>query len=84
MGVIGTHGGAGIGARLLSEVTTRARALGVRRLELEVFRSNVAAIALYKRSGFQLEGELLRARILDDMVDDLLLMSRWLDVSTVD
>ena len=78
MGVVSTHRGRGIGSRLLTEVTTLARDLGVTRLELEVFMSNQAAVSLYQHQGFRLEGQLTRARIIDGIVDDILVMSRWL------
>ena len=78
MGVIASHRRRGIGTRLLTAVVERARSLGVSRLELEVFRSNFAAVKLYERNGFCLEGEQLRARILDGKVDDMLLMSQWI------
>ena len=81
MGVVAGHRRRGIGRALLDAVLDRSRALGVSRLELEVFRSNVGAIALYRQAGFQLEGERVRGRILDGVVDDILLMCRW-DEST--
>ncbi len=78
MGVIASRRRLGIGRQLLTEVTHRARDFGVVRLELEVFKSNSAAVALYESQGFRCDGDLSRARILDGVVDDLLLMSRWL------
>jgi len=43
-----------------------------------VFKSNTAAVRLYESQGFQIEGDLAGARMIDGVVDDLLLMSRWL------
>jgi ribosomal protein S18 acetylase RimI-like enzyme len=79
MGIIASHRGRGIGARLLEEVLPHARSLAVTRVELQVFRSNAAAVHLYRRHGFVVEGEQQRARIIDGTSDDLLLMVRWLD-----
>ena len=77
MGVVASHRRQGVGRALLDALLVESSALGVTRLELEVFRSNAAAIALYQQAGFELEGTRARARILDDLVDDILLMCRW-------
>jgi ribosomal protein S18 acetylase RimI-like enzyme len=76
MGVISAYRRQGIGQRLLTSMIDHAASFGVSRLELEVFSSNLAAVSMYQRSGFVLEGQLLRARILDGIVDDILLMAR--------
>ena len=81
MGVISTYRRQGVGRRLLTTMIDRSRSFGVTRLELEVFRSNVAAVSLYQQYGFRLEGQLLRARILDGIADDILLMARFDDHS---
>jgi RimJ/RimL family protein N-acetyltransferase len=46
----------GIGMALMEEAERWARGLGVRKLELHVFPHNEAAIALYKRLGYEQEG----------------------------
>jgi RimJ/RimL family protein N-acetyltransferase len=46
----------GIGTALMEEAERWARGLGVRKLELHVFPHNEAAIALYKRLGYEEEG----------------------------
>jgi ribosomal protein S18 acetylase RimI-like enzyme len=76
MGVVASHRRQGVGRALLDALFIESLALGVTRLELEVFRSNAGAIALYQRAGFELEGTRVGARILDGVVDDLLLMCR--------
>jgi ribosomal-protein-alanine N-acetyltransferase len=48
--------GAGLGRRLLAEVTAAAAAAGVRRMFLEVRADNPAAIALYRSAGWQETG----------------------------
>jgi ribosomal protein S18 acetylase RimI-like enzyme len=80
MGVIASHRRRGFGGRLLAELIEPSRSLGVTRLELQVFRSNTAAIHLYQHHGFEIEGEQLRGRIIDGIIDDIVLMVRWLDV----
>ncbi|HET9467706.1 MAG TPA: GNAT family N-acetyltransferase [Vicinamibacterales bacterium] len=79
MGVLPAYRGAGLGRRLLSETLDAARALDIERVELEVFASNTAAIALYERLGFVVEGRKSRARKIDGSYDDDLIMARLLD-----
>jgi len=64
----------GIGHRLLTELIRQERADGADGVTLEVRRSNVAAIALYRRLGFTVEGE--RPRYYPDGEDALLLWQR--------
>ena len=48
----------GIGSQLLAAVIDLAENwLGVHRLELTVFTDNAAAIHLYQKHGFEIEGE---------------------------
>ena len=48
--------GVGVGRALLSEAEAWARQWGLRKLSLHVRSGNVAAIGLYRRLGFELEG----------------------------
>jgi len=75
MGVVPGYRGAGLGTRLLTETLDAARALDLERVELEVFASNVPAIALYRKLGFVVEGTKRRARKLDGEYDDDLIMA---------
>jgi ribosomal protein S18 acetylase RimI-like enzyme len=77
MGLRAGYRGRGLGGRLLEAAIARAEANGIRRFELHVFRSNAAALRLYERHGFEVEGTQLRARILDGLADDNVLMCRW-------
>ena len=79
MGVLTGHRRRGIGSRLLTAIIEAADAMDIQRLELQVFRSNGPALHLYETHGFRVEGELPKARILDDVVDDILLMCRQRD-----
>lgn len=76
MGVIAPYRRRGVGRQLVQSALDGAAASGLRRIELEVFRSNVWAVRLYESSGFQHEGVKRESRILDGIVDDVLFMSR--------
>ena len=75
MGISSTHRGRGVGAQLLRVALEEAQRAGLTRVELEVFRSNTPAIALYKRFGFVEEGVKRQARRLDGAVDDTVCMA---------
>ncbi|WP_332697648.1 GNAT family N-acetyltransferase [Bosea sp. (in: a-proteobacteria)] len=61
IGVHDDHRGTGVGSALLGELVDAAdNWFGLRRLELTVYADNAAAIALYRKFGFEPEG-LLRA-----------------------
>ena len=76
MGVAATHRGRGIGAALLGATLERCAACGITRVELVVRADNAAAIALYRRHGFELEGRLRGYLIVDDQPQDALQMAR--------
>ena len=79
MGVKAGFRGQGIGKALLEAVVNRAFAQGIERVELEVYRSNEAAIRLYEAHGFIREGVKVQARKLDGITDDLMLYARLKD-----
>lgn len=56
MGLARTHRGRGVGRHLLTATIEASWQAGFRRLELEVFTTNRAAVALYERLGFAHEG----------------------------
>lgn len=67
----------GVGARLVGEMLDLAdNWLGLRRLELRVFVDNDAAIALYRKSGFEIEGRLRGSMLRDGAYVDMYLMAR--------
>jgi RimJ/RimL family protein N-acetyltransferase len=52
----------------------RAKAVGIERVELDVYSSNGRAKALYDALGFIEEGRRVGARKLDGLTEDLILM----------
>jgi RimJ/RimL family protein N-acetyltransferase len=73
MGLAADVRGRGLGPLLLTRALDEAFAVGLERVELEVFRSNVRAVALYRRAGFIEEGCRRCARKLDGVCDDVLM-----------
>ena len=68
----------GVGAALLAQAEAWARQHGVRKLSLHVRSSNAPALALYRRSGFELEG-VERGQVRDgDGFEDNLVMAKHL------
>ena len=79
MGVLAEWRGRGIGKRLLAATIEAARLAGLRRVELDVFSSNHPAIALYEQCGFEREGVKRRARLIDGVFDDNIMMAIHFD-----
>jgi len=75
MGLLREYRGQGVGRRLAEAALRDAVALGFERVELGVYASNEAAVALYKRLGFVTEGVKRRARKLDGEFTDKLMMA---------
>lgn len=78
MGVQKNHRRRGIGTRLLERTIEEAKVRGVERVELEVFASNTPAIKLYEKWGFIREGVKKKARKLDGVYDDILVMALFI------
>lgn len=78
MGVAKEHRGKGLGERLLRASIESARRVGLEKLELEVFETNAAARALYKKVGFAEEGCLKRKRKFRGAYEDLVCMGLFL------
>lgn len=73
MGLLPSHRGQGIGHQLLTATLDAARGK-FERIELEVYASNTAAIALYDKAGFAHEGRRHKALLRDGKHDDILMM----------
>lgn len=76
MGVKSDFRGQGIGPALLERTLKLARLAGLERVELEVFASNTTAIRLYKSFDFKEEGLKRKARKMDSVYEDILMMAK--------
>ena len=69
--------GQGIGTRLLTEVLEMGEKwLNITRFELEVFADNEAAIHIYKKLGFEIEGKHTKHAFRDGSYEDVYSMAR--------
>lgn len=77
LGVHDDYCGKGIGSALLKELVEAAdNWLDIRRLELAVFSDNAAAIAVYRKFGFEVEGTHRAHAFRDGRYVDSLFMAR--------
>ena len=63
---------------MMERTISKAKARGIERVELEVYASNVPAVSLYEKRGFLHEGVKRRARKLDGVYDDILVMALFI------
>ena len=78
MGLVKSHRGQGLGTKLLSSALAKAKEFGLEKVELTVYTTNTAAIALYKKLGFEIEGHIKHYRKLDGVYFDCLAMGKFL------
>ena len=78
MGLIPEFRGQGLGSKLISSVLDHAKSFGLEKIELQVYTSNIPAIALYKKFGFEQEGLIKKYRKLDGQYFDCLSMGKFL------
>lgn len=72
IGIMDEFAGKGLGTELMQRVEDWARERGLRRLELTVMKHNERAVALYRKVGFVVEGELTDSlRVGGSYVDEL-------------
>ena len=78
MGLLPDFRGKGLGSKLLKEVLDHAKKFGLEKVELHVYSTNIAAIQLYKKFGFEQEGLLKKYRKLDGQYFDCVAMGKFL------
>ena len=70
--------GCGLGTRLVDALLAWAPTAGIRRVEVQVFACNPRALALYRRLGFEDEGVLREALMVDGEPVDMHVLARLL------
>ena len=78
-GVRQSYAGRGIGTQLFAALDTWAVANAIQRLELTVRIDNAAAIRLYQRTGYEIEGTRRRSLLVDGELVDELSMAKLID-----
>ncbi len=78
MGILPEFRGQGIGTKLVDAVLRHAKVYGLEKVELNVYTSNKAAVALYKKCGFEEEGLIKQYRKLDGQIYDSLIMAKYM------
>ncbi|UNO50900.1 GNAT family N-acetyltransferase [Alicyclobacillus acidoterrestris] len=78
IGILQAYTGQGIGTALFRAVEAWARTVGVHRLELTVMTHNEAAIGLYRKMGFQIEGTARETLFVDGRYVDEYWMAKLL------
>lgn len=78
MGILPQYRGKGIGSQLLDAVLKHAKKFGLEKVELNVYTSNTAAVALYRKFGFEQEGLIRKYRKLDGEYFDCIAMGKFL------
>jgi len=78
LSVLKAERGKGIGTRLIGTAESFAKERGARRLELDVFAKNEAAVRLYERLGFEHEGRRRQAVDDGDGYDDIIIMGKFI------
>lgn len=76
LGVAKAHWGRGIATAMLREAVAWSATAGIARLELTVHTTNLAAVSVYLRCGFEVEGRRRRSLRVDGAYVDEYLMSR--------
>jgi len=68
----------GVGVALMAAGMRWARSAGIEKVTLEVYPTNEAAVALYRKFGFTEEGRLMRQSLKSYGYEDELIMSKFL------
>lgn len=75
MGVLKSHRGVGIGARLLELCIEESRKTGVEIIHLSAYEDNAAALQLYRKFGFIEEGRISRLRKFQGRYQNAIIMA---------
>ena len=78
MGLLPKYRGQGLGTKLVQATLKKAKEFGLEKVELEVYTSSPAAVALYRRLGFVDEGFVKNYRKLDGQYFDCFSMAIFL------
>lgn len=78
MGLLPEYRGKGLGSQLLKAALAKAKEFGLEKVELSVYTTNTAAVALYKKFGFVQEGLIKNYRKLDGQYFDCYIMGVFL------
>ena len=78
IGLLQAWTGHGIGTQLMSAMEDWARNQGILRLDLTVMTHNHAAVALYQKCGFEIEGTSKQTMLIDGNYVDEHLMAKFL------
>lgn len=70
--------GQGLGSKLFSAMEEWCREKGVHRLELTVMKHNIAALRLYEKNGFKIEGSKMHSLVIDGEYIDEYCMAKYL------
>ena len=74
IGIVQASTGQGVGTQLFMAMEDWARQQGILRLELTVMTHNHAAVSLYQKCGFEIEGTMRRTMFIDgDYIDEYMM-----------
>ena len=82
-GIVQNYCGHGIGTEFFSRLGQWAKKEGIVRLELTVQCRNTAAVRLYEKCGFQIEGTKVKSMVVDGEFVDEYYMAKVMDYSAI-
>lgn len=83
VGILSDYCGHGIGTEFFSRLGQWAKKEGIVRLELTVQCRNTAAVRLYEKCGFQIEGTKVKSMVVDGEFVDEYYMAKVMDYSAI-
>jgi ribosomal protein S18 acetylase RimI-like enzyme len=78
MGIIKEYRKMGIGSALVEDALKWIKEKGIEKISISVFSSNEAALSLYEKYGFKVEGKRLKQYKINEKYVDEILMAKWL------